>query len=75
MAENVARLLGADASIAVTGVGGPAPNDGLPAGTVWIATHVPGATRARLHSLNGPPRHVIEETCQLALAALADAAD
>src|SRR5688572_4998019 len=36
MAENVARLLSADLAVAVTGVGGPDPEDGVPPGTVWI---------------------------------------
>lgn len=51
MAEGVCRVLGADTSIAVTGVAGPAEQEGLPVGTVWLATCVDGravAVSARL---------------------------
>ena len=35
MAQEAARLLGADLGVALTGVGGPEPDDGQPPGTVW----------------------------------------
>ena len=50
MAEGAARVLGADCAIAVTGVAGPAPQDGEEPGVVWMATLVDGdvvATRAK----------------------------
>ena len=37
LATGVAKLLGAEAAVAVTGVGGPQSVDGLPPGTVFIA--------------------------------------
>jgi PncC family amidohydrolase len=37
MAEGVRRLLSVDVGAAVTGVGGPDPQDGVAAGTVWAA--------------------------------------
>ena len=50
MAEGAARVLGADCAIAVTGVAGPAAQDGEEPGVVWMATLVDGevvATRAK----------------------------
>src|SRR5215208_80173 len=37
MARGVGRLLGADVAVAATGVGGPDPSEGKPAGTVYVA--------------------------------------
>ena len=37
LATGVAKLLGAEAAVAVTGVGGPESADGLPPGRVYIA--------------------------------------
>jgi nicotinamide-nucleotide amidase len=37
MAEGVRRLLGAAYGVATTGVAGPGPQDGVPAGTVFVA--------------------------------------
>lgn len=44
MAEGAARVLGADCSVAVTGVAGPAEAGGYKVGTVFMATHVDGVT-------------------------------
>ena len=41
MAEGVCRLLGADVGLATTGVAGPGPADGMPAGTVFVAAFGP----------------------------------
>ena len=46
MAEGAARVLGADCSVAVTGVAGPAEAGGFKVGTVFMATHVDGVTEA-----------------------------
>jgi len=43
MAEGACRVLGADVSVAVTGVAGPGAHDGHEAGTVFMATSVDGA--------------------------------
>jgi nicotinamide-nucleotide amidase len=40
MAAGACRVLGADVSVAVTGVAGPSPQEGQPVGTVWMATCV-----------------------------------
>lgn len=39
MAEGVASLMGADVSVATTGVAGPGPDNGVAAGTCWIGTN------------------------------------
>ena len=46
MAIGVCQLLGADASVAVTGVAGPDPQDGQAPGTVWMATCVDGVVES-----------------------------
>ena len=42
MAIGCCRLLGSYASVAVTGVAGPYPQDGQDPGTVWMSTCVDG---------------------------------
>lgn len=53
MAAGVARLLGADVGLATTGVAGPGPADGHPAGTVHVAVVAPWAQEQRGLSLPG----------------------
>lgn len=55
MAQAACRVLGADLGLATTGVAGPDPLDGQPAGTVWIAVHDAreGVTRTELLQLEG----------------------
>ena len=72
MADGVARLLGADVSIALTGVGGPAPQDGVPAGTVWMAVHDGNSTRARRFAFGGDPAEVVRQSCEAAVGWLSD---
>jgi len=72
LADGVARLLAADVSVAVTGVGGPDPQDGEPPGTVWMALHTSARTTARRFMFTGSPAAVVEQTCDAALRWLAD---
>lgn len=60
MAAGVARLLGADVGLSLTGVAGPTEQDGEPVGTVWIglAGPDPGAAVARRMQLYGDRDHV-----------------
>ncbi len=44
MAEGAARVLGADAGLAVTGVAGPETQDDMPVGTVFVGLHLHGDT-------------------------------
>ncbi|MCU1344671.1 MAG: CinA domain protein [Acidimicrobiia bacterium] len=68
MADGVASLLGADLTVSVTGVGGPDPDEGKPAGTVWMAVHYGDGTETRLLQLEGDPAAVCHQTCEQALA-------
>ena len=51
MAQGVRRLLGTDVGLATTGVAGPGPADGVPAGTVHIAVSGPWAARPTTRAL------------------------
>ncbi len=46
MAKGVCEVLGADVSVAVTGVAGPEPQEGNQPGLVWIGTSVDGVAEA-----------------------------
>jgi hypothetical protein len=62
MAAGAARLLGADIAVAVTGVGGPEPDEGRPAGTVYLAV-TSGPHKAEdviRHHFDGDPEQVVE---------------
>ncbi len=62
MAHGVARLLDAPVTVATTGVAGGEPKDGVPPGTVCIATAVHGTATVNVHHFDGTP----EEVCELA---------
>ncbi|HEY6496483.1 MAG TPA: CinA family protein [Trebonia sp.] len=63
MARSVGRLVGADIAVAVTGVGGPDPQDGEPPGTVWAATWPSRLGGAVLLRLSGSPESICEQAC------------
>lgn len=73
LATGVARLLGADAAVAVTGVGGPGSADGEPPGTVFAAVTLHGATHDARFEFDGDPSHVVHQTVRAALELLRDA--
>lgn len=75
MARSAARLLGADVAVATTGVGGPGPQEGQPAGTVFIAVAGAGFADAVHHRFDGDPHEVVDQTTTEALRALAAALD
>jgi nicotinamide-nucleotide amidase len=70
MAIAVRRLLGADVAVAVTGAGGPEPQDGEPPGTVWIAADSDARQTAEVHHFAGDPSEVCESARLTALLAL-----
>src|SRR3954467_4500172 len=77
MAEGVAALLGANLALAVTGVGGPGAQDGVPAGTVWVplrdTRHDAGASAcARRLAFEGEPAAIVRQTCDAAFEWLRD---
>lgn len=63
MARGAGRLLDADVAVAVTGVGGPDPQDGEPPGTVWAATWPDQLGGAILLRLSGSPESICEQVC------------
>lgn len=70
MAAGVAELMGADATVALSGCGGPGKQEGQEPGTTWIAAHVRGATRTELHHYTGEPEEVLAQSRQRALELL-----
>jgi nicotinamide-nucleotide amidase len=74
MAESTAKLLEAEIVVAVTGAGGPDPQDGRPPGTVCFATTGPGGTRSEEQHFDGDPQKVLAQTVRHALALLVDRA-
>lgn len=70
MVRGVAALLGADAAVAVTGVGGPDEQEGEPAGTVFIATLVDGEVEVAREQFEGDPPSVLDQTVSAAVTRL-----
>jgi len=56
------ELFGADVCVATTGVGGPEPEDGHPAGTVYLGWAVEGDHGHSLLELSGSPEEVMAAT-------------
>ncbi|MDD7937973.1 CinA family protein [Actinomycetospora lutea] len=73
MAEKAADLLGADLTLAVSGAGGPEPQDDQPPGTVWFAIHDKGDTEAWVEQFEtDEPGDVLKNTRIRSLQALLD---
>lgn len=70
MASGVARVLEAQLTVAVTGVGGPDPQDGEPPGTVWLAVHNGAGRWSDDYHFEGSPVAVCQQACDEALRAL-----
>lgn len=73
MALGVCELLGADAAVATTGVVGGEPQDGVPPGTVFVATVVDGAVSGACHRFEGEPDEISQQASERALRDLAAA--
>ncbi len=58
MAEGAAKVLGADVGLSITGVAGPAEQDGMAVGTVFFGLHLDGATDVRHQRLPGDRERV-----------------
>lgn len=74
MARGAAELLGADVVVSTTGVGGPDPEEGQPAGTVFVGVFVDGQVTTHELHLDGDPEDVCtgaaEQALQLVVQAL-----
>lgn len=72
MAEGVCKTMGADIGVATTGVAGPGPNEGHPAGTVFLACSVKGQTAVWGKSFTGDRAQVRAQAVEAALRLLAE---
>lgn len=72
MAEGVRRVLGADVGVSTTGVAGPKPQEGRPAGTVFLAVATAGGVTARALRLGGDRTAVREGAIAAALRLVRD---
>lgn len=72
MARAVLENVGADVSVAVTGVGGPGPEEGQPAGTVYISVSTRCSVRTFNYRFGGSPETVVDHTTIRALTHLKD---
>lgn len=70
MAQGVVKLTGADIAVAVTGAGGPGPEEGKPSGTVFIGLYSAAGTRVEEFHFHAGPSHVVHETTFHALQML-----
>lgn len=73
MALGVAELTGADFALAVTGVGGPEPEEGKPVGTVFAAVASPHGDRVEECHFDGEPAEIVRATTTHGLRMLAAA--
>lgn len=67
MARGVRKLFGADVGVSTTGVAGPSPLEGHPAGEVWVAVAAPDAEEARHLQAPGDRDQVRRWAQQMAL--------
>ncbi|MGK8505794.1 CinA family protein [Nocardia asiatica] len=72
MATGVRDLLKAVVSVAVTGAGGPDPQDGQPPGSVWFAIATDHEVRAWHRQFDGDPADVVAQTVACATESLLD---
>lgn len=70
MATGVRDLLGTTYAMATTGVAGPDPQEGHPAGHVWVAVAGPRGVETRLLALPGDRPEVQDATVRHALSVL-----
>ncbi len=63
MATGARRVLGADVGLAVTGVAGPDTQDGVPVGTVFLASDVDGDVEVRRIQLPGDRDRIRQFAC------------
>lgn len=72
MARGVRALAGATFGVSTTGVAGPDPQEGKPAGTVFVAVAGPDGESVIALELTGSRYDIRDRTCAEALSALAE---
>lgn len=72
MAAGVAQLMDASAAIGTTGVAGPGPTEGKPAGTVFISALAEERTLTRGFRFEGSRQQVRDQTVRAALGLLSE---
>lgn len=75
MAQGVRRRTGADWAIAVSGVAGPAEQEGHPPGTVWVAVADARTSRSQRFDFAGDRAEIRDRTVAAALGLLLAALD
>ncbi|XXJ21287.1 CinA family protein [Desulfovibrio caledoniensis] len=71
MAKGVLETIGADVSVAISGIAGPSGGTPeKPVGTVWIAWAWPGGSRAKQYSFQGTRDQVKNQTVMAAINGL-----
>ena len=72
LAAHGRELLAVDVCVAVTGVGGPEPSDGHPAGEVHLGLATVDGVTTSTHRFEGDPADVVVLSVRAAVAALAE---
>jgi nicotinamide-nucleotide amidase len=70
MVEGVHRTLRVDAAVATTGAGGPDPEEGEAAGTLYVAVLVRGELTCHRLEIDGDPGEVVESATEQTLGLL-----
>ncbi len=73
LAANGRDLLRTDVCASITGVGGPDPSDGHPAGEVHVGTSTVHGTASRQHQFDGSPEQVVDASVLATVTSLRDA--
>jgi nicotinamide-nucleotide amidase len=73
MVRGAERVLDVDAAVSTTGAGGPGPEEGEPAGTVFVAVRVRGEDTCHKLTIDGDPGEVVESATEQVLGLLLDA--
>lgn len=72
LAAGARRLFGSEVALATTGVAGPGPAEGHPAGTVYVAIDAPGHQTWIAHQFAGDRQQVRNQSVEAALRLLED---
>jgi nicotinamide-nucleotide amidase len=70
MVEGAAKTLELDAAVSTTGAGGPGPEEGHPAGTVYVGVLVRGVVSCHKLRIEGDPGEVVESATEQSLGLL-----